>query len=82
MSQVNSRGESQAQERDFEVLRPAQGAQPSAKNGRVPRLLRADQQPERLSAQAMLAEGEELSSNPLLFVFKELQTTRIAVDVA
>jgi hypothetical protein len=32
-------------------------------------------------AQVVLAEGEELSSNPLRFVFNELQSTLFAVDV-
>ena len=49
---------------DFEAAVPAQGARPSVKNGRIPGPFRADQRTERLSAQAMLAEGVELSSNP------------------
>jgi hypothetical protein len=58
MAEVNSLRESPPSERDFEPLVQAQGAQPSAKNGRIPRLFRADQQTERLSTWAMLAERE------------------------
>jgi signal transduction histidine kinase len=53
-------------EREFEPPAPVQGAQPLTKNGRVPGLFRAHHRTERLSAWAVLAEGEELSSNPLL----------------
>ena len=35
-----------------------------------------------MSRQGVLAEGEELSSNPLSLYFKGLLTTQIAVDVA
>jgi hypothetical protein len=35
-----------------------------------------------MSRMARLAEGEELSSNPLRAYFNDLQTTQIAVDVA
>jgi hypothetical protein len=65
MGQVNSHGERRSSERDFEPTARAQGAQPSAKNGRIPRVFRANQQTKRLSAWATLAEGEELSSNIL-----------------
>jgi hypothetical protein len=82
MGQVNGRRESRALESDSELPAPVQGAQPSTKNGRLPGLFRADQQTERLSAYDVLAEGEELSSNPLRGVFNDLRTTQIAVDVA
>ena len=82
MGQVNSRGESRASESDSEPPAAIQGAQPSTKNGRIPGLFRADQRTERLSAQGILAEGEELSSNPLCRIFNDLRTTRILVDVA
>jgi hypothetical protein len=65
MGQVNGRRESRALERDFEPPTPVQGAQPSAKNGRIPGLFRADQQTERLSVQAVLAEGSSLAPNTL-----------------
>jgi hypothetical protein len=71
MGQVNGRRESRASESDSEPPAQVQGAQASAKNGRIPGLFRADQQTERLSAWAMLAEGERrdqkhspLSSTP------------------
>jgi hypothetical protein len=35
----------------------------------------------RMSRMGRLAEGEDLSSNPLRSVFNDLQTTQIAVDV-
>jgi hypothetical protein len=82
MGAVNSHGERRSSERDFEPAARDQGAQPSAKNGRIPRLFRADQQTERLSASTMLAEGEELSSNLLCRIFNDLRTTQISVDVA
>ena len=65
MGEVNSHGESWLSERDFELLAAAQGAQPSAKNGRIPGLFRADQQTERMSSVGVLAERQELSPNPL-----------------
>jgi hypothetical protein len=34
-----------------------------------------------MSRLGVLAEGEELSSNPLCRVFNDLRTTQIAVDV-
>jgi hypothetical protein len=34
-----------------------------------------------MSRMGVLAEGEELSSNPLRRVFNDLQTTQIVVDV-
>src|SRR5918996_3033962 len=49
MAEVNSRRESRASERDFEPPAPAQGAQPSAKNGGIPGLQRADPRTEKLS---------------------------------
>src|SRR5918996_4670116 len=82
MGQVNGRRESRALESDSEPPAPVQGAQPSTKNGRIPGLFRTDQQTERLSAWAVLAEGEELSSNPLFCYFNGLRTTQIVVDVA
>jgi hypothetical protein len=81
MAEVNSRRESRALERDLEPPAQAQGAQPSPKNGRNPELFRADQRTERPSAQAVLAEGEELSSNPLQWGFNGLRSTSISVDV-
>jgi hypothetical protein len=56
MGQVNGRREREALESDFEPPAPVQGAQPSTKNGRIPGLFGADQQTERLSAWAMLAD--------------------------
>jgi hypothetical protein len=50
MGQVNGRRESRALESASEPSAPVQGAQPSTKNGRIPRLFRADQQTERMSA--------------------------------
>jgi hypothetical protein len=82
MGQVNSHGERQSSETEVKPTARAQGAQRAAKNGGLPGLFRADPRTERLSAKAMLAEGEELSSNPLRAYFNDLQTTQIAVDVA
>jgi hypothetical protein len=75
MAEVNSRRESQASEGDSQLLAAAQGAQPSAENSRIPGLFRADQRAERLFASAMLAEGEELWSNPLCVRFQRLSIT-------
>jgi hypothetical protein len=63
MGEVNSHGERRASERDFELPAPAQGAQPSAKNGRIPGLQRAGDRAERVSPKGVLAEraGFELS---------------------
>jgi hypothetical protein len=44
-------------------------------------LLRPNRRAESRFAQVDLAEGEELSSNPLRFVFNGLQTTLFMVDV-
>jgi hypothetical protein len=65
MGQVNGRRESRASESDSEPPAPVQGAQASAKNGRIPGLFRVDQQTERLSARSMLAEGSSLAANIL-----------------
>jgi hypothetical protein len=81
MGPVNSRRENRASERGFELPAPAQGAQPPAKNGQISGLSRADQRTERVSPKGVLAEGEELSSNPLRRVFNDLRTTQIVVDV-
>ena len=42
----------------------------------------ADQERKKMSRLGRLAEGEELSSNPLRAYFNDLRTTQIAVDVA
>ena len=81
MSQVNSHGESRASETDSEPPATAQGAHPSAKSGGIPGLQRADLRAERVSPEGVLAEGEELSSNPLRAFFNDLRTTQNAVDV-
>ena len=75
MGQVNSCRESRASERDFGPPAPAQGAQASAINGRIPRLFKVDHRAERLSPKGVLAEGEELSSNPLCVRFQRLRIT-------
>ena len=75
LGEVNSRRESRPPERHSEHMAPAQGARPSTKNGRVPGLFRFDQQTERLSAWAMMAEEEELSSNILFLIFQRLIIT-------
>jgi hypothetical protein len=72
LGQVNSRGESWLSERDFRPAPASGGEQLAAENGGIPGLQRADGRAERLSAWAVLAEGEELSSNPLLFFFNSL----------
>jgi hypothetical protein len=82
MGQVNGRRESRALESDSAPPAPVQGAQPSTKNGRIPGLFRADDQAERVLPEGVLAEGEELSSNPLWAFFNDLRTTRVVVDVA
>ena len=68
MVKVNSRRECRASERHFELPAPAHGAQPSAKNSRIPRLFGADRPAERLSPGGVLAgqAGFELSVNALL----------------
>src|SRR5688572_1762006 len=75
MGQVNGRREGRTLESDSEPSAQVQGAQASAKNGRIPGLFRADQQTERLSAQAVLAEGEEPGSNTLNMIFQEVRIT-------
>ena len=50
-------------------------------NSGVPGLFGSDPQAESVSAQVVLAEGEELSSNPLSCDCNELRTTQVAVDV-
>jgi hypothetical protein len=80
MGQVNSRREGRASERDFELPVPAQGAQPSAKNGAVPGLQHADRPAERVSPSGVLAEGEELSSNPLCVRLQRLSITFHLMD--
>jgi hypothetical protein len=82
MGEVNGCRENLASERDFEPTALAQGAQPSAKNGRIPGPFGAAQRTERLSAYYVLAEGEELSPNPLRRLFNGLQITQRTVDVA
>jgi hypothetical protein len=82
MDQVNGRRESRALETDSEPPAPVQGAQLSAKNGRIPGLFRTDHRAERGSPTDVLAEGEELSSNPLRAFFNDLGITQIVVDVA
>ena len=62
MDQVNSCRESRASERDFELPARAQGAQPTAKNGQIPRLFRADHRAERLSALDVLADAKDSNS--------------------
>jgi hypothetical protein len=66
MGQVNSHGESWLSERYYRPAPASGGQQPDAENRGIPGLFRVDLRAERLSAQALLAEGEELSSNPLL----------------
>ena len=58
MGQVNGRRESRALESDSELSAQVQGAQPSAKNGRIPRLFRADDQAKRVLPEGVLAEGQ------------------------
>jgi hypothetical protein len=80
MAAVNSHGERRSTERDFEPTARAQGAQPSAKNGRIPGLFRAAQEMERLFARAVLAEGQELSSNLLCLRFHWFSITYNLMD--
>jgi hypothetical protein len=58
MGQVNSRGESATWERGLARSATADGAQPPSENRGICGLQRGDQQTERLSACAMLAERE------------------------
>ena len=81
MGQVNSRGESWLSERHPRPAPASGGAQPTAENSGIPGPFRADHRAERRSLKGVLAEGEELSSNPLRRVFNDLQTTQNAVDV-
>ena len=62
---MNSYGESRASERVFGSMRARRGEQPAVRNGAIPGLQRADRPAERVSPEGILAEGEELSSNPL-----------------
>jgi hypothetical protein len=50
-------------------------------NGGIPGLQPPDRRAERVLPKGVLAEGEELSSNPLSRYFNELRTTQTAVDV-
>ena len=75
MGQVNSYGESRASEKVFGSMRARRGAQLSAKIAGIPGLRRADQQTERLSPKDVLAEGEELWSNPLCVRFQRFSIT-------
>jgi hypothetical protein len=75
MGQVNGRRESRALESDSEPTAPGQGAQASAKNGRIPGLSRVDPPTESGFAQVVLAEGEELSTNPLCMLFQRVSIT-------
>ena len=56
MGEVNGRRERWLSESNFRPAHASGGEQPAAKNGRIPGLFRADQQTERLSTWAMLAE--------------------------
>ena len=56
MGEVNSRRESRASERGFELPAQAQGAQPPARNGGIPGLQRADRWTESGFADVVLAE--------------------------
>ena len=49
------------------------GEQPAVKNGGIPGLLRADLGTERVSPKGVLAEQEDLSSNPLFAIFQWLR---------
>ena len=80
MGQVNSAGESRTSERAFEPPAPAKGAQPSAKNDGIPGLQRPDWGTQRLSPKGILAEEEELSSNPLSVRFQKLSMTYNLMD--
>jgi hypothetical protein len=81
MSGVNSRRDSRPSEKRFHPRRHIEVNSPPARNGGIPGLQREDPRTERLFAYDVLAEGEELSSNPLRPVFNDLHTTQFAVDV-
>jgi hypothetical protein len=81
MGQVNGRRETCVSERNFRPAHASGSEQPAAKNGGIPGLQRADRPTERVSAWAVLAEGEELSTNPLRAYFNDLRTTENAVEV-
>jgi hypothetical protein len=66
MAKVNSLGESWPSERHSRTAPASRGEQPPAKNGGIPGLFKADPRAESGFAQGVLAEGEELWSNPLL----------------
>jgi hypothetical protein len=70
MGEVNSHGESGLSERDSRPAPASRGEQPPAENSGIPGLFRADRSAERVSPEGMLVEGEELSSNPLCFIFQ------------
>jgi hypothetical protein len=82
IGQVNSHRDSWLLERDFWPEPASEGEQPRAQNGGIPGLQRGDRRAERVSPEGILAEGEELSSNPLRRVFNGLQSTPAEVDVA
>ena len=72
---VNSHGESWLSERHPRPAPASGGEQPGAENGRIPALFRADPRAERLSPTGVLAEEDELSSNPLCMAFQWLRIT-------
>ena len=66
IAEVNSRRESPALERDFELPTSAQGERQTAKNGGIPGPQRADRRAERASPKGVLADGEDSNSRYLI----------------
>jgi hypothetical protein len=81
MARVNSRGEDPPRERVFGPAQTRRDQQPHAENGGIPGPQLVAPKAESGFAQGVLAEGEELSSNPLRRLFNGLRTTQFAVNV-
>jgi hypothetical protein len=81
MARVNSHRESQPLETLSGSAPTERGEQPPAENGGIPGLERPDHRAESGFVRGVLAEGQELSSNPLRFLFKGLRSTLFVVDV-
>ena len=70
MGQVNSQRENRLSEEEFQTWPAYGGEQPETENGRFMGLFKAIAA--RDCPQGVLAEGQELSSNPLRPIFNDL----------
>ena len=62
-------------------MRARRGEQPAVKNGGIPGLFWADNRAERVSPEGVLADRQELSSNPLCLRFQTLIVTLIQAAI-